>query len=67
MGFLFSSNKSSTPVTKMPVQSEQDRAAAAEARRRAAGRTGRSSTIMTRRGSEAGTQAYSNSLLGQAG
>lgn len=67
MGFLFSSSKSSTPVTKMPVQSEQDRAAAAEARRRTMSRTGRSSTIMTQRRGEAGTQAYGNSLLGQAG
>lgn len=55
-----------SPVTRMPVPSDQNRYAAAETRRRVSGRRGRTSTIMTRRG-EAGTNAYANSLLGQAG
>ncbi len=73
MGALFGGGSKSTttttavtPVTRMPVQFEQDRAAAAQTRRRTANRKGRSSTILSRRG-EAGSTAYSNSLLGQAG
>lgn len=71
MGALFGGGKQTTqqvvtPVTKMPVQFEQNRQAAAQTRRKLSSRTGRSSTMLTRRG-EAGTTAYSNSLLGQAG
>jgi hypothetical protein len=74
MGFLFGQNNKSatvtapTPVTRMPVLSDMNREAAATTRRKLSSRSGRSSTILTRRtGNEAGTTAYANSLLGQAG
>jgi hypothetical protein len=70
MGFLFGGQQqkpAAQAVTRMPVQSELDRSAAAQQRRLAANRTGRSSTMLSRRTGEAGTVAYGNSLLGQAG
>lgn len=72
MGALFGGGRDKqvapkpTPVARMPVQFEQNRQAAAQTRRKLSTRSGRSSTILSRRG-EAGTAAYSNSLLGQAG
>ena len=71
MGALFGGGKTQaapapTPVARMPVQFEQNRQAMAQTRRKLATRAGRSSTMLTRR-SEAGTAAYGNSLLGQAG
>lgn len=71
MGALFGGKEKTpvqqvTPVARMPVPFEQNRQAAAQTRRRLSSRSGRSSTILSRRG-EAGTTAYSNSLLGQAG
>lgn len=75
MSFLFGSpQKAATPTTpavapvqRMPVpNSVLSRQAAQRERSRITNRSGRSSTILTRRG-EPGTNAYSNSLLGQAG
>jgi len=71
MGALFGGGKQQaapkpTPVARMPVQFEQNRQAMAQTRRKLSSRSGRSSTMLSRR-SEAGTTAYSNSLLGQAG
>lgn len=71
MGALFGGGKQQaapapTPVARMPVQFEQNRTAAAQTRRKLSSRSGRSSTMLSRRG-EAGTTAYGNSLLGQAG
>lgn len=75
MGGLFGGGKTPkpTPVQAMP---DTEDPAIKEAQRRAAAasqaRTGRASTVMTTRaqrastGSQPGTQAYSNSLLGQA-
>jgi hypothetical protein len=78
MGKLFGggSTPQPTPVTRMP--DEQD-PAVLEAKRRAAqqqqARSGRTSTVLTSRrpaanaggtGATPGTQAYGNSLLGQA-
>jgi hypothetical protein len=72
MSFIFGQKQQQTatpaPVARMPVPGEKDRLAAMETRRRMLSRRGRSSTILTNgsRG-EAGTTAYGNSLLGQAG
>lgn len=72
MGALFGDKRqrvvqqAPTPVARMPVQFEQNRQAAAQTRRKLSSRSGRSSTILSRRG-EAGTTSYANSLLGQAG
>lgn len=83
MGFIFGSGSRSgaaanpvstatataAPVIRMPVEnSASTRAANERKRRQIFGRSGRRSTILTRRdGGEAGIGAYSNSLLGQAG
>ncbi len=70
MGFLFDKNKPKVqPVVRMPVPEDKDSLLAAEReRRRIAGQQGRRSTILSRpRSAEAGTGAYTNSLLGQAG
>lgn len=82
MGFIFGSSRTTAskaaspvaapaaaPVIRMPVEnSASTRAANERKRRQIFGRSGRRSTILTRRdGGEAGIGAYSNSLLGQAG
>ena len=70
MSFIFGQKQQQplpSPVSRMPVPGEKDRFAAMETRRRMLSRRGRSSTIMTNRGGDAGTTAYGNSLLGQAG
>lgn len=66
---LFGGKPKPEPVVRMPVPDDKDALAAAERQRRAiAGRGGRRSTIMSRpSGGEAGTAAFKNSLLGQAG
>lgn len=78
MGALFGSKSSApkpTPVTRMP---DEEDPTIQEARRRAAAttqaRSGRTSTVLTNRaqraagqGTQAGTSAYTNSFLGQAG
>lgn len=75
MSFLFGGGQSSTPspaqsispVSRMPRSNDAvSRNAARVERQRVLGRSGRSSTILSRRG-EPGTNSYSNSLLGQAG
>lgn len=73
MGKLFGggSTPKPTPPTRMP---DEEDPAILEAKRRAAeqqrSRTGRASTVLTTRQrdttGQAGTQAYGNSLLGQA-
>lgn len=73
MGGLFGGGKTPkpTPPTRMP---DEEDPAIIEAKRRAAeqqrSRTGRASTVLTTRQrdttGQAGTQAYGNSLLGQA-
>lgn len=81
MGGLFGSKAKApepTPVARMP---DEEDPAIIEARKRAAAasqaRSGRTSTVLTSRaqrqaattapGAQAGTTAYRNSLLGQAG
>jgi hypothetical protein len=78
MGGLFKSKTPKpTPVQRMP---DEEDPTVVEARRRAAAdaqaRSGRTSTVLSRNrsagasagaGAQAGTQAYKNSLLGQAG
>lgn len=73
MGGLFKSDKPKpTPPARMP---DEEDPAVIEARRRAAAaaqsRSGRASTMLSNRNQraqgQAGTQAYGNSLLGQAG
>lgn len=77
MGKLFGGGEKPkpTPVTRMP---DEEDPAVQEARRRAAvasqARSGRTSTVLTNRGqrtsaggTQAGTTAYGNSFLGQAG
>jgi hypothetical protein len=72
MGGLFGGGTPKpTPVTRMP---DDEDPTVVEARRRAAqqqqARSGRSSTVLSNRqrpaSGQAGTQAYGNSLLGQA-
>lgn len=67
MGFLFPKQPEAKPV-RMPVAGDVlQRNAAARERRAIGERSGRSSTIMSRQNTgTAGTQAYTNSLLGQA-
>lgn len=78
MGGLFGSKREAQKVTPPPRMPDEEDPAVQEARRRAAGaaqaRSGRTSTVLTNRaqrsasqGSQAGTTAYKNSLLGQAG
>lgn len=69
MGELFFPRQPEAKPVRMPVASDPDNRSAAAAQRKAIGqRSGRTSTILTRRnnGGTAGTQAYTNSLLGQA-
>lgn len=75
MSFLFGGGGQSSAPTqavsapaRMPTpNSAVARNAASRERNRIFSRSGRSSTILSRRGGEPGTAAYSNSLLGQAG
>ena len=69
MGALFGKAKPPT-VVRMPDQNDPNiRQAEERKRREIAGRSGRSSTMLSRgAGSgEAGTRSYGNSLLGSAG
>lgn len=73
MGFLFGDKPKPAEPARMPTPDDaESRKAAARARAAAMSRSGRSSTILSRRAGarttgEAGTTAYKNSLLGQAG
>lgn len=77
MGGLFGKKPEPAPVQRMP---DVEDPSVVEARRRAAAdaqaRSGRTSTVLSRNrsgsastapGTQGGTQAYRNSLLGQAG
>lgn len=70
MGALFGKAKPPT-VVRMPDQNDPNiRQAEERKRREIAGRSGRSSTMLSRGaggGGEAGTRSYGNSLLGSAG
>ena len=70
MGGLFGGDKPkpAEPV-RMPVPDDTASLAAADRQKRQiAQRTGRASTVLSRRtGGEAGTSSYGNSLLGSAG
>lgn len=70
MGAFFGKAKPPT-VVRMPDQNDPNiRQAEERKRREIAGRSGRSSTMLSRGaggGGEAGTRSYSNSLLGSAG
>lgn len=71
MSGLFGKTPKAADPVRMPV--EDDASAIAEQQRQKqaiAARSGRASTVMSRRapsGGEAGTSSYSNSLLGSAG
>ena len=67
-GLFGKAPKPADPV-RMPVAGDADTRAAEERKRRdIAGRSGRSSTILTRGGGgAAGVDAYKNTALGQAG
>lgn len=66
MGALFNPSKPKGPQ-RMPDENDPaTRDAEERKRRQIVGRSGRASTMLTRRG-EAGTAAYTNSLLGSAG
>jgi hypothetical protein len=71
MSFLFGKKETKPePTPLMPVPEDKASQLAAERQRKAiAGRQGRQSTMLSARssGGEAGTSAYGNSLLGQAG
>lgn len=74
MGFLFGSSQQEaatttvTAPTRMPTtNSAVVRNAAAKKNQDIFGRSGRRSTVLSRRDGEPGTASYSNSLLGQAG
>lgn len=68
MSKLFGSKPEQPKVARMPVPDDAaSRDAALRQRQAIANRSGRRSTIMTRGGGEAGTTAFKNSLLGQAG
>lgn len=73
MSFLFgggqdqSSTPNVTPTPRVPTVSILSRRAASQDNARVRSRSGRSSTLLSRRGGEAGTTAYTNSLLGQTG
>lgn len=65
MGALFSKPKVQ-PAARMPDPEDKDsRLAALRQQQTIAARSGRQSTMMTRRSGGAGTAAYGNSLLGQ--
>jgi hypothetical protein len=66
MGALFGAKK--PQAVRMPdLNSPVSREAEERKRREIAGRSGRASTRLSGRSGEAGTGAYSNSLLGSAG
>lgn len=69
MGSLFGKKpKVAEPVRMPDPEDPETREAEDRRRRQIAARSGRSSTIMTRdRDTGAGTAAFKNSLLGQAG
>lgn len=69
MSALFGKKPEAPKVARMPVDDDAETQAAAERQRRAiATRGGRSSTILSRNNAgSAGTTAFRNSLLGQAG
>lgn len=68
MSELFGKKPEQPKPVRMPVEDDAESKAAQERQRRAiATRGGRSSTVLSRPSSGAGTSAYSNSLLGQAG
>jgi len=65
---LFGKAPKPTPPTPMPVPDDAAaRAADLRERQQIAARTGRASTMLSRRTGDAGTASYGNSLLGQAG
>lgn len=68
MSFLFNKPKPE-PAVRMPVPDDASaQAAAARQKQAIASRTGRASTVLSRRtGGDAGTSSYSNTLLGSAG
>ena len=66
IGDLFKKPKVSKPADMPSMADPAIRDAEERKKREIAGRGGRASTILTQRG-EAGTSAYGNSLLGQAG
>lgn len=70
MGFLFGGQQQrSQPVQRMPTSNDAVvRAARERTRRNVMDRTGRTSTVLTSdaASSGAGTQSYTNSLLGSA-
>lgn len=68
MSGLFGSKPKAPDPVRMPVADDAAAKAAAERQRLAMQtRGGRSSTILSRQSGGAGTGAYGNSLLGQAG
>lgn len=68
MAALFGKKPEKPQAVRMPVDNDASVKSAEERQRRAiAARGGRSSTILSRQGGTAGTTAYKNSLLGQAG
>jgi hypothetical protein len=68
MSFLFGKKQKQADPTPMPVPDDaQARAADLRQRQQIASRSGRASTMLSRRTGDAGTTSYSNSLLGQAG
>jgi hypothetical protein len=71
MGSLFGKAPKPEPAVRMPVPDDTAALAAAQRQKQMiASRTGRASTMLTRRptgGGDAGTQSYGNSLLGSAG
>jgi hypothetical protein len=71
MGGLFGKKPDPAPAVRMPVPDDQAALAAQQRQRQQiASRSGRASTMLSRRpsgGGDAGTSSYSNSLLGSAG
>lgn len=71
MSFLFGGKPKPAAPTPMPVPDDAAaKAADMRQRQQIAARTGRASTVMSRRpsgGGDAGTSSYGNSLLGSAG
>jgi hypothetical protein len=70
MSALFGKKPKVADATPMPVPDDADAlAAAARQKQQIASRTGRASTVLSRRSGagEAGTSSYANTLLGSAG
>lgn len=69
MGGLFGKPPKPEPAVRMPVPDDAAALAAQQRQRQQiASRSGRASTVMTRRPTgDAGTSSYGNSLLGSAG